>query len=60
MRWPEPTTAEPTPETMAAWADEGRCQATDGCWLEDDAHECPHGHPSWTVALGIEPDSAGD
>ena len=36
MDWPEPTTEAPTPETLMEWADERRCQATDGCWLEKD------------------------
>jgi hypothetical protein len=60
MRWPQPTTEEPTPETLAQWTDEGRCQATDGCWLDTDTPECPHGHPSWAVVLGLASDPTGD
>ncbi len=30
----------------------GVCEATDGCWVEPDG-ECPHGHSSWLVHLGI-------
>lgn len=60
MDWPEPTTDEPTLETLMQWTDEGRCQATDGCWLEGDVLECSHGHPSWTVVLGFTPDAGGD
>jgi len=60
MEWPEPTNEEPTVETMMEWADDGRCQATDGCWLEHDRDECDHGHPSWAVVLGFEPDASGD
>jgi hypothetical protein len=60
MDRPEPTMDEPTLETLAAWADGGGCQATDGCWLEADRSECEHGHPSWAVVLGFEPDEMGD
>ncbi len=56
MAWPEPTTGEPTSETLAQWVDEGRAQATDGCWLDADTPTCPHGHPSWGVVLGVMPD----
>jgi hypothetical protein len=59
MRWPEPTTDEPSVETMMGWADEGGTRATDGCWLAQDAEECEHGHPSWAVVLGFAPDSRG-
>lgn len=57
MRTPEPTTAEPTPETIARWRDERRARATDGCWIESNDPACPHGHPNWLVVLGVEPDS---
>jgi hypothetical protein len=60
MRWPDPTTDEPTPETLAEWADEGGCQATDGCWLEDDVEACEHGHPSWLIVLGLAAPLAGE
>ena len=60
MEWPEPTTEEPTPETLAEWADEGGSEATDGCWLAQQAVECEHGHPSWLVVLGLVPDATGD
>jgi hypothetical protein len=56
---PGPTVEEPTPETLMAWADEGRCQATDGCWLTD-ADACEHGHPSWAIVLGIAPALDGE
>ena len=60
MHWPEPTTDEPTPETLTQWADEGGCRATDGCWLQQDADRCGHGYPSWAVVLGLEPTLLGD
>jgi hypothetical protein len=59
MHRPEPTTDEPTPETLAEWADEGGCEATDGCWLAHDTDECAHGHPSWAVVLGLAPPLRG-
>jgi hypothetical protein len=59
MGWPEPTTEEPTPETLMEWADEKRCQATDGCWLAEDDDACEHGHASWTIALGLAPPLSG-
>jgi hypothetical protein len=60
MEWPEPTTDEPTAETVAQWVDEGGCRATDGCWLADDVTACAHGHPSWAIVLGLAPDLAGE
>ena len=60
MPWPNPTTDEPTPETMATWADQGGCQATDGCWLELDLDACQHGYPSWAVVLGFAPALSGE
>jgi len=60
MHWPEPTIDEPRIETLMQWSDEGRCQATDGCWLEKDTLACEHGHPSWAVILGLVPDVTGD
>jgi len=56
MAWPEPTTGEPTDETLMQWSDEGRSQATDGCWLDEDTPACAHGHPSWAVVMGLMPD----
>jgi hypothetical protein len=42
----------PTLEQLEAWADEGICEATDGCQVEPDG-ECEHGNPSWLVELGL-------
>lgn len=39
-------------ETLADWADDGGCEATDGCWVEVDGH-CPHGRPSWALVMGL-------
>ena len=51
--WPEPTVEEPDLETLADWIYEGGgCEATDGCWIEEDG-TCVHGHPSWLLALGL-------
>ncbi len=41
----------PSAAQLAAWADEGGCEATDGCWVEPDGH-CEHGRPSWLLVLG--------
>lgn len=58
MRWPEPTMDPPTAETLQAWAEEDRGQATDGCWLSAGESTCAHGHPSWVLVLEVEIDSA--
>ena len=42
----------PSMETLADWADDGGCEATDGCWVEVDGH-CPHGRPSWALVMGL-------
>lgn len=60
MRWPDPTTEEPTAETLTEWADEGRCRATDGCWLEKDAEACEHRYPSWAIVLGLATALSGE
>jgi hypothetical protein len=60
MRIPEPTTEEPTAETVARWIDERRARATDGCLIETNDPECKHGHPNWLVVLDVEPDARGE
>jgi hypothetical protein len=60
MHWPEPTTEEPTPDTLMEWADENRCQATDRCWLEHNAEACEHGYPSWAIVLGLASPLGGE
>jgi hypothetical protein len=60
MHWPEPTTEEPARETLMQWADDGRCRATDGCWLEQDAEACAHGYPSWAIVIDLAPKPSGD
>jgi hypothetical protein len=45
--------AHPAIEDLWDWVDEyGKCQATDGCWVEPDG-VCEHGNPSWLVELGL-------
>ena len=52
-RLPEPTMDQPDFETLEEWmAEDGGCEATDGCWVEPDGR-CPHGHPSWFLKLGL-------
>jgi len=46
------TGAEPTLEQLQEWADEGLCEATDGCTVELDGR-CPHNCPSWFIVLGM-------
>lgn len=41
----------PSAAQLAAWAADGGCEATDGCWVEPDGH-CQHGRPSWLLVLG--------
>ncbi len=44
--------APPSPTTMERWDNEGGyCKALDGCHVEPDG-TCPHGLPSWMLALG--------
>ena len=42
----------PSQETLEEWMFDAGCEATDGCWVEPDG-TCPHGHPSWLLALGL-------
>jgi hypothetical protein len=60
MRWPDATTEEPTLQTLMEWVDEGGCQATDGCWLAQDADACEHGYPSWAIVLGLASSLGGE
>jgi hypothetical protein len=60
MRVPEPTTDEPTTETIARWIDERRARATDGCWIPSNLPACSHGRPNWLVVLGVESDATGE
>lgn len=51
--WPEPTEPAPDTELIQEWMVEGGgCEATDGCWVEQDG-VCPHGHPSWLLRLEL-------
>jgi hypothetical protein len=42
----------PSIPTMERWMEKGIARATDGCKVEPDG-ECPHGKPSWLIALGF-------
>jgi len=49
--WPEPTSYLPSEGMLWQWFfEDSGCQATDGCWVEDDG-VCPHGYPSWLLWL---------
>lgn len=51
-RFEEITEPWPTDEQFEAWVLDSVCGATDGCEVEPDG-ECPHGHPSWLIAIGV-------
>ena len=55
IKW-EPRNQDRSPmpdlDTLIAWADEGVCEATDGCIVETDG-VCPHGCNSWLLELGL-------
>lgn len=40
--------------------DAGGTRATDGCWLDQDADRCQHGHRSWAIVLDLAPDRRGE
>ena len=46
------TMKPPSLTTMEKWAEDGKCKATDGCWVEPDG-VCPHGCQSWMLKLGF-------
>ena len=46
------TTEYPSEEQIEEWVFDSVCEATDGCTVEPDGI-CPHGHPSWLLALGL-------
>ncbi len=50
--YPVPTEEEPDIEMLEEWMMDGGCEATDGCWVEQDG-VCEHGHPSWLLAMGM-------
>jgi len=49
--WPEPLEDVPSMEEVWEWLEEGRAEATDGCWVELDG-VCEHGYPSWLLYRG--------
>lgn len=52
QQYPKPTTKPPSAKTIEKWCRDGIARATDGCKTEPDG-DCPHGHPSWLIRLGI-------
>jgi hypothetical protein len=42
----------PSHQKLEEWRGEGRCRATDSCWVEPDGI-CKHGHESWLVVLAL-------
>lgn len=50
--YPDPTEPEPDQYELQEWVFGGVARATDGCLVEPDG-ECPHGHPSWLIHLGL-------
>ena len=43
---------KPCDAKLTAWANDGGCEAVDGCWTEPDG-TCEHGLPSWMLALNL-------
>ncbi len=50
--YPSDELAPPSFSDLAAWMEEGGCEALDGCWVEPDGH-CEHGSPSWLLHYGM-------
>ena len=42
----------PDLDQIEEWLFDSICESLDGCIVEHDGH-CPHGHPSWILALGV-------
>ena len=42
----------PTLCRVKQWLDDNECEAIDGCTV-DSEDTCPHGYPSWLIALGV-------
>jgi len=42
----------PSRQEISSWISEAAVPALDGCLVEPDG-ECPHGWPSWLLALGL-------
>ena len=43
---------KPSIDQLEEWIDEGGCEATDGCWVDQDG-QCEHGCDSWLIVLGL-------
>jgi len=42
----------PEYEQIEHWVYDSICEAVDGCTVEPDG-TCPHGAPSWLIAVGL-------
>ncbi len=42
----------PSMTRLERYAYDSVCPAIDGCRVEPDG-ECPHGYPSWLIAMGV-------
>ena len=42
----------PSDKQLEKWSMDGVAKAVDGCRVEPDGI-CPHGYPSWLLALGL-------
>lgn len=51
-KYPTPTEDAPDIDMLEEWMMDGGCEATDGCWVEEDG-VCEHGHPSWLIEMGM-------
>ncbi len=47
-----PCCKPPGESRLEEWANDGVCEALDGCRVEPDG-TCQHGKPSWLMALGF-------
>lgn len=52
VKYPTPTSPQPSLEEIESWIWNSGCEATDGCWVEPDG-TCEHGHPSWLLRFGM-------
>lgn len=52
QKYPDPLEPQPGLDELEEYVLDGICPATDGCDVEPDG-VCPHGHPSWLIALGM-------
>lgn len=53
QEYPEPTEESPDLDTLIEWANDGECEATDGCFPVELDGFCEHQYPSWLLHLGL-------